>query len=215
MDCPACGHDNPSEAEFCGNCGSRLAANPTGSAYRPFDAPAPATSMVNRMIRAARLDVKVYEDVEADTGATFQAIRVVVLVGMASGIGLLGAGGGISGLILGLVSGIFQWVIWAYLTYYIGTRLLATPHTEATWGQLARTTGFAQSPGVLRVFGFIPVLGPVIFVAVSLWQLVAMVIAVRQALDYESTLRALGVVATGFVILVVINVVLSALFGGF
>lgn len=215
MDCSACGHDNPTDAGFCGNCGVRLAANPAGSAYRPLDAPAPATSMIDRMIGAARLNVSIYEEVEADSGATLQAMRVVVIVGLASGIGLLGAGGGIGGFILGLFLSIFSWVIWAYLTYYIGTRLLAAPQTDATWGQLARTTGFAQSPGVLRVFGFIPVLGPVIFVAVSLWQLVAMVIAVRQALDYESTLRALGVVVIGFVALIVINIVLAALFSGF
>jgi hypothetical protein len=160
--------------------------------------------MLQRMIRAARLDTDVYEEVEADTSATIQALTVVVLVAVATGIGAI-VDGGLAGLIVGIVFGLISWAIWAYVTYLIGTTLFRTPETVASWGELARTTGFAQSPGVLRVFGFVPVIGPVIFFATSLWQLVAMVIAVRQALDYRSTWRALGVVGVGFVVLVVIQ----------
>ena len=116
--------------------------------------------MLERMMRAARLDVHLYEEVEADRSATSQAMRVVVLVAIASGIGTLGAGGGPFGLLFGVIVGLLNWVVWAYITYIIGTTIFSTPETEADWGQLARTTGFAQSPGVLRVFGFIPVLGP-------------------------------------------------------
>ena len=156
--------------------------------------------LTDRMIAAARLDVDLYEEVEADTGATTQAMTVVVLVALAGGIGALGAGGGLLGLLMGVISGLASWAIWAYLTYVIGTKLLSTPETEATWGQLARTTGFAQSPGLFRVFAFVPVLGPVIVFATTVWQLSAMVVAVRQALDYKSTWRALGVVIIGFII---------------
>lgn len=210
MECPACGHENPSDAEFCGDCGSRLAASPGGSAYRPFDAPAPATSMVDRMFGAARLNVSTYEEVEADSGATLQAMWVVVIVSVASGIGLLGTGGNFRGLIIGVVLGVVQWAMWASLTYWIGTGLLRTPETHATWGQLARTTGFAQSPGVLRVLGFIPGVGSVIFVGVALWQFAAMVIAVRQALDYRSTWRAVGVVAIAFIAVFAVASILIA-----
>ena len=146
------------------------------------------------MIRAARLDVSLYEEVEADTGATFEAMRVVVLVALATGIGTRGQGGGSWSLLFGVITGLLVWAIWAYLTYIIGTTFFRTHETEADWGQLARTTGFAQSPGVLLFLGFIPVVGLVIIIGVSLWQLAAMVIAVRQALDYASIWRALGVV---------------------
>ena len=158
--------------------------------------------MLNRMIGAARLDVRVYEEVEADTTATPQAMTVVLLVALASGIGAL-ATGGLGGLISGVIFGLVSWAFWAYITYVIGTTLFRTPETEADWGQLARTTGFAQTPGVLRVFGLIPGIGLTIYFAASLWQLVAMVIAVRQALDYRSTWRALGVVAVGFIVLII------------
>lgn len=213
MDSPTCRHENPSDAELCGNCGPRLAANPGGSAYRPVDGPGPATSMVDRMLGAARLKVGTYEEVEADTGATLQAMWVVVIVSVASGIGLLGTGGDFGRLILGVVLGVAQWAILALATYWIGTGLLRTPETHATWGELARTTGFAQSPGILRIFGFIPGLG-FIFFAVSLWQFAAMVIAVRQALDYSSTWRAVGVVAIAFIVVSIILIPVSFALAG-
>jgi len=168
--------------------------------------------LADRMIAAARLDVDLYEEVEADTGATTQAMTVVVLVALASGIGALGGGGGLLGLLVGVIAGLASWAIWALVTFVIGTTLLSTPETEANWGQLARTTGFAQSPGILRVFGFVPWLGPLIVFAASLWQLSAMVVAVRQALDYKSTWRALGVVFIGFGILVIIQSIVFFLF---
>ena len=166
--------------------------------------------MLERMIGAARLAPDVYEDVEADRGATGQAAVVVVLVAIATGIGGLGIGG-LGGLIAGVVYGLISWAAWAYVTYAVGTSLFPTPETKADWGELARTTGFAQSPGVLRVFAFIPGFGPVIALAASLWQFAAMVVAVRQALDYRSTWRALGVVAVGFVVVVVFQGLLYAL----
>ena len=155
--------------------------------------------MVDRMFAAARLDVRTYEDIEADPKATVQAVWVVVIVSIASGIGLLGSGGGFSGLFLGVVLGVVQWAVWAFITYWIGTTLLRTPQTRADWGQLLRTLGFAQSPGVLRIFGLIPIVGPVIFFALFLWQVATTVVAVRQALDYRSPWRAVGVVVIGFI----------------
>ena len=150
--------------------------------------------LIERMLGAARLDVNVFEDVESDMSLTGQAMLVVIIVAIASGIGALGFGGGIGGLVLGIVGALIRWAVWAFLTFIVGTTILKTPQTYANWGQLARTTGFAQSPGVLHVFGFIPVIGLLIVAVVSIWQLVAMVIGVRQALDYDSTLRAVGVV---------------------
>ena len=167
--------------------------------------------MLRRMLGAARLDVNVYEEVEADQSATMQAFMVVAMVAVASGVGLLSVQG-VSGLIVGVIFGVVGWALWALITMWIGTTLLRTPETEADWGQLLRTLGFAQSPGILRVFGFIPVVGPVIFAVTSIWLLVTMVIAVRQALDYSSTLRAIGVVLIGFIPYVVLFSLVAYLF---
>ena len=100
---------------------------------------------------------------------------------------------------VGIVAGIGLWALWAWITYFVGTTILKTGETEANWGQLARTLGFAQSPGLLKVVGFIPGLGPWGFTIASIWQLGAMVIAIRQALDLTSTWRAVGVAMVGFI----------------
>ena len=157
--------------------------------------------MLARMLGAARLKVATFEDVENDKGATMQAMMVVILVSIAGAIG--GLTGGPLGLIAGLIFGLIQWAAWAGVTFFIGTTIFKTPETHADWGQLARTTGFAQTPGLLKVLSFLPAVGPLIFLVASIWQLVTMVIAVRQALDYQSTWRAVGVVVIGFLIVVI------------
>lgn len=166
--------------------------------------------IVQRMIGAAKLQPETFNEVEADTSATKQALTVVVVVALATGIGSLGSGG-IFGFVAGIAIGIAGWALWAWITYWIGTKLLKTAETEADWGQLARTLGFAQSPGILKVFGFIPVIGPIVFFIASVWQLVAMVVAIREALDYTSTWRAVGVALAGFIPYIVVLSIAFAL----
>ena len=155
-------------------------------------------SMIERMIRASRLDINMFEEVEADTSATNQALLIVALVALATGIASLGTTGPI-GLFVGVVLAIAGWALWAWIVHLIGTKIIPSHSTHADWGQLARTLGFAQSPGIFRALGFIPVVGNIIFAVASIWMLVAMVVAVRQALDYTSTLRAIAVVLIGFI----------------
>ena len=169
------------------------------------------TSFTERMIGAARLDVQVYEEVEADTGATGQAMVVVLLSSLAGGIGTVGLGSGLSVVLLAVSLSLVAWVTWAALTYFIGTRLLPEPQTSADVGELMRTTGFAQSPGLLRIVGmFLPGVGPFVVNIVSIWMLVTMAIAVRQALDYTSTMRAVGVVLVGWLTYLLLFLVLLA-----
>ena len=166
-------------------------------------------SLVDRMMRAAKLDVDLYEEVEADREATGQAMTVVVLSSVAAGVGT-SLQGGLTGLLLGAIVALIGWAIWAYLTYWIGTRLLPESQTQADFGQLLRTIGFSSSPGLIRVLGIVPGLAGPSFLVAGIWMLVAMVIAVRQALDYESTWRALGVVIIGWVVQAIL---LTLLFG--
>ncbi len=166
----------------------------------------------DRMLRAAKLDVQLYEEVEHDEGALRQATTVVVLSAVAAGIGSLGIGG-LAGLVSGTLAALFGWYIWAFLTYFIGTRLLPEPQTHANYGELLRTIGFASAPGLIRVVGVIPGLGQVVFAVAGVWMLIAMVIAVRQALDYTNTWRAVGVCAIGWVVQSVILGIVFAMFG--
>lgn len=171
--------------------------------------------MLQRMIGAARLNVHTYEDVENDQTATKQALLVVVLVSIASGIGTIGAGDAfILNFLVGIAIGIIGWAIWAYITFFVGTKLLNTPETHADWGQLARGTAFAQTPGLLRVFGIIPYIGGVIVLISVIWLIIAMVIAVRQCLDYQSTNRAFAVVLISFIpYIILVSIVFAILFG--
>jgi hypothetical protein len=171
------------------------------------------TNFLDRMLRSAKLDVNLYEEVEADTGAMRQAMGVVVLSSIAAGIGSI-ATGGLGGILMGTIAALIGWYVWAFLTYYIGTKFLPEPQTRADLGELLRTIGFSSSPGLIRVLGIIPGLGGVVFIVASIWMLVAMVIAVRQALDYESTLRAVGVCVIGWIIQALIFVLLFYIFGG-
>lgn len=166
----------------------------------------------DRMVRAARLDVSLYEEVEADQGLFGQAMAVVVLSSVAAGLGTPGEGAG--GIVGGAIGALIGWFIWAFLTYFIGTRLLPEPQTKADLGQLLRTIGFSASPGVIRVLGVIGPLSPLVFLVAGIWMLIAMVVAVRQALDYRSTGRAVGVCLIGFVVQPVVLLGLMLAVGG-
>ena len=168
----------------------------------------------NRIFRAAKLDVDLYEEVEADKSALGQAMGVVVLSSIAAGIGSASKAG-LLGMLIGVVVSLVGWYIWAYLTYFIGTKLLPEPQTKADHGELLRTIGFSSSPGLIRVLGIVPVMRGIVFPIAAIWMLVAMVIAVRQALDYNSTLRAVGVCAVGWIVQIVILALLLFIFGGF
>ena len=170
------------------------------------------TPIQDRMIRAAKLDAQLYEEVEADQGAMGQAMTVVVLSAVAAGIGNL-ANGGVSGIIIGTLGALGGWYIWAFLTYFIGTKLLPEPDTKADHGELLRTIGFSSAPGLIRVLGIIPGLAPFVFAIAGGWMLVAMVIAVRQALDYTSTWRAFGVCVIGWVVQAFILAAVVTIFG--
>ena len=118
------------------------------------------------------------------------------MVAIATGIGGILSGDAtlLDGLLFGVIRGIVVWVVWALAALLIGTTILKSESTEADWGQLARGTGFAQTPGILGILVFIPMVGPIIAFLSFIWQVAAMVVAVRQTLDYTSTWRAFFVI---------------------
>ena len=160
--------------------------------------------MISRMIRAAKLDLRLYEEVEADKGATLQALGVVLLSSLAAGIGTIGEFGGYGHVLAGMFWTVVAWFVWAFLTYWIGTHLLPEPQTQANLGELLRTIGFASAPGMIRVLGILPGFMGIVFSVAFAWMLIAMVIAVRQALDYKSTGRAIGVCVIGGLVQILI-----------
>jgi hypothetical protein len=173
--------------------------------------------LFERMMRAARLDVNLYEEVEADLSATSQAATVVAIVAICTGIGAAlvhimagNTGAAIGGFIGGLIQAFVGWVAWAYITYFIGTSIFKG---QATPGEMLRTIGFAQSPGVLNILLFVPILGGIIGLVVGIWSLVAAVIALRQGLDI-STGQAIITALIGFIPLLLIMCLVGLITGG-
>jgi hypothetical protein len=175
---------------------------------------ASSASLPDRMMRAARLSVPLYEEVEADTTATTQALTVVVIVSLASGIGnalaasMSQSGGNVvGGLIGGIISALIGWAVWSWVIYFVGTKMFGG---VATYGELLRTLGFAESPGVLSILVFIPVLGPIIGLIGGIWILVASFIATRQALDISNG-KTVGAIIVGIIALIIVVAIISAI----
>jgi hypothetical protein len=162
-----------------------------------------------RMVGAATLDVPTYEEVEHDRTATGQAAGVVALVAIATAIGSLHSGS--AGVIGGLVSAFIGWLIWAAVTLFIGTRVFAG---TADMGEMLRTLGFAQAPGVLKVLAIVPILGWIAWIVAGIWMLVCGVVAVRQALDF-TTGKAIGTVLLGWLCYVVVGILIAGIVGAF
>ena len=167
-----------------------------------------------RLTGAIVLNPKVYEDVEADTSATLQAMGVVVLSSVAAGVGLSGLRDDhlVTIVTISLLA-LAVWTVWALLTYEIGTWWLPSSQTHATVGELLRTIGFASAPGVFRIAGVIPGLRTAAFAVTAIWMLAAMVVAVRQALDFTSTARALAVCTVGWTLALGLALGIGILFG--
>ena len=182
--------------------------------------------MIQRMIGAALFNAETYEEIEADPGAIGQAILVVILVticGVVGGIisGLI-SGGGAQGILLeiviGLVRGIVVWAIWVSLLSLVGGMMLRTGSTNTSWAEIGRVVGFAFTPGILSIFSFVPFIGYLFPIVTFVWTIAAVTLAVRQALDFESTGRAIAVVllsvAIPLIMVIIAFVVLLILYIG-
>jgi len=169
-----------------------------------------------RLIGAATLDAATYEEVEADGTATAQALAVVVFSSLAAGIGARGMDGGTSTLQFfasASVIALLTWAAWALVTFEIGSHILPTPDTRVDPGELLRTLGFAATPGLIQVFGVLPGARVPVFAIAIVWALAASVMAVRQALDYTSTTRAIAVCSIGLLLSLALAMVLGLVFG--
>jgi hypothetical protein len=172
------------------------------------------TSFPIRLLGALALDPMIYEEVEADRGATWQALLVVVMSSLGAGIGARGLGSGsLRSMVFISALALMGWAAWALLTFQIGARLMPEPQTRADVGELLRTIGFSAAPGMLRIFGIVPGAAIAAFAITAVWMLVAMVVAVRQALDYQSTARAVAVCGLGWALAIGIAVALGMFFG--
>ncbi len=183
-------------------------------------------AMFARGLRAARLDVTLFSEVEADSSLNRQALMVVILAAILSFIGsvLSGAFSSVLGSSLGvsipfgtlllaaIVSAIWVvigYYIWSYLTWFIGTRLFGG---TADPGELQRTIGFSYAPQWLSVLAFIPCVGAILGLVVWIWSLVCGIIAIREALDVD-TGKAVITALIGWAVIFVVSLLIGAVFG--
>ena len=170
-------------------------------------------NLFNRIFRAIKIDVELYEEVERDKSATIQAGLVVVLSSMAAGVGALQLGA--SNFILAPIFSLISWYVWAYIIYFVGVKLFPEKNTQSDHGELLRTIGFSSAPGLIRIFGVTPDLMAVTFIGSAFWMLACMVVGVRAALDYKSLWRALGVVIVAWLFQALLLLTILILFRNF
>lgn len=168
-----------------------------------------------RLIRAAQLERGVYEEVEADKGSLGQAALAVILSSVAAGAGLLSFRGSLEVFFWGMCAALIGWLFWAWMISLIGTRLMPEPQTSSDLGEMLRVLGFASAPGLLRIFAAVAPLRDIVFLVTSIWMVAAMVVAIRQALDYRSTGRAIGVCAVAWLLQTALFIVILKISGAF
>ncbi|MEJ7902288.1 MAG: YIP1 family protein [Thermomicrobiales bacterium] len=162
-----------------------------------------AGGILNRVIRVAKLDLPVYREIARDANATKEAAVVVGVVALASGIGVLSDSFG--RVVVAVLAAFISWVVFAAMTYFFGKNIFGTPSTQVNVESLLRTQGYAQAPGVLAFFGFIPVLGWIAAIVGGIWALITAIVAIRETL----------VIGTGRAIIVgIVAAIASAIVSG-
>jgi hypothetical protein len=167
-------------------------------------------TFADRVVGAMKLDANTFEDIERDPTAMGQALGVIALAALSEGIGWIWYGG-LSGIVFGVVTSIIVYAIWAVVVWVVGTRLMPDPATKADFPETFRVVAFAAAPGVLGFVTIIPILGWALLFLLWIWSIAAMVIAVRQVLDYTDTFKAVIVVIIGFVAKLLIWFLLTAM----
>lgn len=170
--------------------------------------------LIQRIIRALTFDPHLFEEVEHDKKAMGQALLVMLLSSIATGLGTLKIGG-LWGLIVATLLSFTGWIVMAFLIYVIGTKLFPESHTRTTVKEVIRVLGFASAPGIFRVLAFLipSYLSALLLLIIWIWIFVAMVVATRQALDFKNTWNAIWVCVVGIIAYGLVYVLLLFAYG--
>jgi hypothetical protein len=166
----------------------------------------------DRIRGALMLDPRIYREVEQDTEANGQAALTVILAALATGISVVLSRDGLRDSVGLLVSSILQWIVFSFVAYFVGASLFATPQTSVTPGQVLRTIGFAQAPKFFAILGIIPLLGWLVGLIVFFWFIAAAIVALKEAFEFD-TGRAIGTGILALIGIVIVDIVLSVIFG--
>jgi len=166
--------------------------------------------MTDRVLGALRLQESTYEEVEADVKATGEAAFIIVGTSLVSGA--------VNGVLTGVSSGFFGalgsfvgWAFYAWVAYIVGVKLFPGPQTKSSWGEIARTLGYANTARFLVVFELVPGLQAITRTVVGLWVLIATIVALRSALDIGTGRAILVAIASAIGQLIIIAISLTVL----
>ena len=154
--------------------------------------------IADRMIRAAKLDASLYDEIARDETTMGEAVTVVLIATAAAGLGAALAGP--LGLIGGAVVALVGWFVQAALAFYIGTKIIPDSDTRTDFPAVLRVTGYASAPGVVAALGFIPLLGGLRVIKTRIWQLAAFIVAIRVVMNFDGNGKAIMVVLIGWVV---------------
>ena len=169
-------------------------------------------SFGDRVVGAMKLDPRAFEDVENDPTAMGQAAGVIALAAVSAGLGNIWYGG-ISGIVFGVIAQLIAYAAWAVIIWLVGTKVMPDPATKADFPETFRTVAFAAAPGLLSIITIIPLIGWLLMFLIWLWTIAAMVVAVREVLDYSNTGKAIVVVIIGFIVNLCVTFFMAAIFG--
>ncbi|MDA8175383.1 MAG: YIP1 family protein [Nitrospiraceae bacterium] len=155
--------------------------------------------ILNRALRAAALDPYVYDELSPRGQAMGQAVAIIILSGVAAGIGDARSGG-IAAFLIGTVAALAGWFLWTLVAYFAGTRMFPGRRTTSGYVRMLTFAGFASAPGLIRVLELLPGLRAPVFLAAAVWMIAATIIGIKQSLRYSSTLKAAGICITAWLV---------------
>jgi hypothetical protein len=170
---------------------------------------------ISRLIRALLLDINLYEEVEHDKSSIWQSMVVVLLASLAGRLYIYNLGG-VKGLIVGTVLTLAGWIVMSFLIYLVGTKLFPGTDTKTNIGKILRVLGFAGAPGIFLLVALLPVINNfawVVILIIWVWRLVAMIIAIKQALDFKNTWSAIWVCVIGLIAYMLVYIILLFAYG--
>jgi len=173
-------------------------------------------SFQQRVAGVLQLQPATFEEIEHDTSAISQAAIVVGAAAIARGLGLFPYLGlwAVRFFFTTIVFAFIGWVIGSAVLWAVGTKVMPGKNTQADIQEMMRLTGFAQAPMILSIFRIIPFLGWLITIVGSIWSLVCLVVAVRQGLDYDDTVKAIIVCVIAWVAMIVVMLFVGLIVGG-
>ena len=160
---------------------------------------------LNIIVRSLKLDKTLYKENKyfGEAGIYFAGL-IMILDGVAGAVAantVIKTAIGMSGL-----TAILTWFIWAILIYVLGVKIFPDKQTKVSFKKVLTAVGFAHAPGLLRFFAVTPELMiPIIFIT-QFWIFAALIISIRQILNFKSNLKSFGIVFLSFLIIVFMSI---------